>query len=166
MKKSGQLFNNQNSNIENKTEHFISRIKIFKNTGFLYINTEENPLFSTSCKAIMYRNSASKPSEKKSTKASTPKLSTPKNSTPPSQRQEPRNIRSAAPGGSRSSASSQQVRSTQGNTSTDLVTNAVFEYLEKRQMFRTLEIFKDEMNRAPSAAKDLDLGLSTNLLEV
>ena len=117
----------------------------------------------------MYRNSASKPSEKKSTKASTPKLSTPKNSTPPSQRQELRNIRSAAPGGSRSSTSSQQVRSiptTQGNTSTDLVTNAVYEYLEKRQMYRTLEIFKDEMNRAPSAVKDLDLGLSTNLLEV
>ncbi len=117
----------------------------------------------------MYRNS-SKPTDKKSTKASTPKLSTPKNSTPPSQKQEQlRNIRSAAAGGSRSSTSSQQVRSiptTQGNTSTDLVTNAVFEYLEKRQMFRTLEIFKDEMNRAPSAIKDSDLGLATNLLEV
>jgi len=115
----------------------------------------------------MYRNS-SKPAEKKGSKLSTPKISTPKNSTPTSQTKETRNIRSAAPGGGRSSVSSQQVRSiptTQGNTSTDLVTNAVFEYLEKRQMYRTLEIFRDEMNRAPSAMKDLDLGLSTNLLE-
>jgi len=116
----------------------------------------------------MYRNS-SKPAEKKGSKLSTPKISTPKNSTPPSQTKETRNIRSAAPGGARSSTSSQQIRSiptTQGNTSTDLVTNAVFEYLEKRQMYRTLEIFRDEMNRAPSAMKDLDLGLSTNLLDV
>jgi len=116
----------------------------------------------------MYRNS-SKPAEKKGTKLSTPKISTPKNSTPTSQAKETRNIRSAAPGGGRSSVSSEQVRSiptTQGNTSADLVTNAVFEYLEKRQMYRTLEIFRDEMNRAPSAMRDLDLGLPTNLLDV
>lgn len=114
----------------------------------------------------MNRNS-NKLSAKKDSKVTSPKPPSTKQHTFSSNSKETRNVRSAT-GGSRNSLSNQikPMKLTQNSTNTDFINNAIFEYLQKYQMFKTLENFQEELNRGPRFSKDIDQGLQSQLLDV
>jgi len=113
----------------------------------------------------MYRNS-NKPSAKKDSKITSPKPPTTKQHNF-SNSKESRNVRSAA-GGARHSLPNQikPMKLTQNSSNTDFINNAIFEYLQKNQMFKTLENFQEELSRGTRSLKEIDQGLQSQLLDV
>ena len=114
----------------------------------------------------MYRNS-NKPSAKKDSKITSPKPPTTKQHNFSSNSKESRNVRSAA-GGARNSLPNQikPMKLTQNSSNTDFINSAIFEYLQKNQMFKTLENFQEELSRNTRSLKEIDQSLQSQLLDV
>jgi len=114
----------------------------------------------------MYKNQG-KLSAKKDSKITSPKPPASKQHNFSSHSKETRNARSAT-GESRSSLTGQlkPMKLNQNSTNTDFINNAIFEYLQKNQMFKTLDQFQAELNRGVSLSKDIDQNLQTHLIDV
>ena len=52
------------------------------------------------------------------------------------------------------------------NTSSNSIENIVYDYLLKRNMHKTLEVFKDEVHKVPQSDGELNLNLESSLLDV
>lgn len=113
----------------------------------------------------MYKNQG-KLSAKKDSKITSPKPPASKQHNFSSHSKETRNARSAT-GESRSSLTGQlkPMKLNQNSTNTDFINNAIFEYLQKNQMFKTLDQFQAELNRGVSLSKDIDQNLQTHLID-
>ena len=52
------------------------------------------------------------------------------------------------------------------NPTFDYIDNAIHEYLMKRQLYHTLEVFKDELNFVPKQKANIDYQSETELIDV
>ena len=123
---------------------------------------------------MMYRSSnnpsikRNEPSKAKATKGPTSRNSI---ATPVSTTKEKRNIKSAAPNVQRPNVNSptkqpRQSYGGQSSTTSETIENIVYDYLMKRNMHKTLEMFKDEAGKSATPEGEYDLNLETTLLDV
>ena len=123
---------------------------------------------------MMYR-SSNNPSIKRNepSKAKATKGPSSRNSivTPTSTTKDKRNIKSAAaiqrPNVNSPTKPSRQSWGGQGGSTTaETIENIVYDYLMKRNMHKTLEVFKDEAGKSTAPEGEYDLNLETSLFDV